>query len=253
MIDRDVAFSRLTWVEAEEAARRKAALILPVGSTEPHGPHLPLDTDVLIAEAMASRAVERLRASGVEAYVLPAIAYAVTDFARGFGGAVTVSARTASSLIEEVCRSLISLGFRRIAIATAHLEPAHLVSIRDACARVKEAAGVEPIFPDITSKRWGRMLNEEFRSGACHAGSFETSVVMVHSPEDVREEMLAQLPPVPISLSRVIKEGIATFREAGGSRAYFGDPAASSAEDGERTIATLAEILVTAISESPSA
>jgi creatinine amidohydrolase len=253
MIDRDFAFSHLTWVEAEEAARGNAALILPVGSTEPHGPHLSLDTDVLIAEAMATRAAARLRESGQKAYVLPPIAYAVTDFAKGFGGAVSVSARTASALIEEVCRSLISLDFQTIAIATAHLEPAHLASVRDACARMKETAGVEPIFPDITTKRWGRMLNDEFRSGACHAGSFETSVVMVHSPEDVREEMLAQLPPVPISLSRGIKEGITTFMEAGGERAYFGDPAASSAEEGERTIDTLAEILVTAIGESRSA
>ncbi len=245
----NLAFARLTYPEAEEAARRGAVLILPVGSTEPHGPHLPLDTDIIIAVAMAERAALRLREAGTQAYVLPSLPYAVTDFARGFGGAVSVTPSAATEILAETFRSLIGQGFRRIAVANAHLEPAHLDSIRAAVAMAKEFTGVEVIFPDLTSKRWARMLGEEFRSGACHAGSFETSIVMALRPEDVREPIRTVLPPNPTSLSRKIKEGVADFKEAGGDRAYFGDPAAATAGEGERTLDTLAGILVTAVTE----
>lgn len=245
----DPAFARLTWEEAGQAAERNAALILPVGSIEPHGPHLPLDTDIIIAQAMAEGAARQLRDGGLETWVLPPLPYAVTTFARGFGGAVSVPPGPVADLLAGACASLEALGFTRVALANAHLEPGHLESLRDAVRKAREASGLELIFPDITSKRWGRMLTEEFKSGACHAGQFETSIVMARAPHAVREEIRRQLPPNPVSLSRKIREGATSFREAGGPRAYFGDPAAASAEEGRRTLETLATILATAIRE----
>jgi creatinine amidohydrolase len=97
------------------------------------------------------------------------------------------------------------------------------------------------------------MLTDEFRSGACHAGRFETSVVAAERPGAVREILRLTLPPNPTSLSKKIREGARTFREAGGDRAYFGDPAAATPEEGRATIETLAEILVTAIAEASRA
>ena len=248
----DLAFARLTYLEAEAAAKRDVVLILPVGAVEPHGPHLPLDTDLIIAGGMAEMAADLCRQAGIEAYVLNPLAYAVTDFARGFGGAVSIARDTASALVAEVCRALVGQGFRRIVLANAHLEPAHLDSLRAAVTRVKEATGVEVLFPDITSRRWGRMLTDEFRSGACHAGSFETSLVMACAPEAVRETERRSLPPNPVSLSRKIKEGVTGFKEAGGERAYFGAPADASREEGLATLRTLAGILLTSIQEGRS-
>jgi len=247
-----VHFARLTYEEAERAAAGGAVLILPAGSTEPHGPHLPLDTDVVISEAMAIRAVGLLRGRGGDAYVLPPISYAVTDFARGFGGAVSISRATATAVIAEACVALIRQGFARIAIASAHLEPAHLASIRDAVAWVRSETQIDVLFPDITSKRWGRMLSEEFRSGACHAGRFETSIVMARRAGDVRESVRATLPATTISLSRMIKDGVGSFRDAGIDRAYCGDPASATADEGSASIDTLALILATAITEGRS-
>ncbi len=63
---------------AKVAAERSCAL-LPVGSTEPHGPHLPLDTDVVISDVACDRAAPRLEAAGVSTVVAPAIPYGVTD------------------------------------------------------------------------------------------------------------------------------------------------------------------------------
>src|SRR5574341_743744 len=67
-------------------------VLVPVGSVEPHGPHLPLGTDTLISEAAAARAVPLLAKKGVVALIAPPIAYGVTRYAEGFAGAVSVPA-----------------------------------------------------------------------------------------------------------------------------------------------------------------
>ena len=67
------------------------ALLLPLGSVEPHGPHLPLATDRLLAEENARRAAEALNILGVSALVAPSLAYGVTEYAQGFCGAISLS------------------------------------------------------------------------------------------------------------------------------------------------------------------
>src|SRR5205085_31673 len=73
------AFQHLTWKEAADAIKQGAVMILPVGSTEAHGPHLPLATDVIISQEMSRRAADQLQQQGVTSFVLPAMAYSVTD------------------------------------------------------------------------------------------------------------------------------------------------------------------------------
>jgi creatinine amidohydrolase len=102
-------------------------------------------------------------------------------------------------------------------------------------------------FPNLTLKPWAARLSEEFRSGACHAGQFETSIVLAERPELVREAIRATLPPNPASLSRAIRDGKQSFEEAGGSRAYFGYPSQATAEEGRATIDTLGAILEEAV------
>jgi creatinine amidohydrolase len=106
---------------------------------------------------------------------------------------------------------------------------------------------IEVVFPDLTRKPWSLRLGEEFNSGACHAGRFETSVVLAVSPELVRENVRRALPSNPKSLSVAIREGKTTFSEAGGPDAYFGHPAEASAKEGEATIETLGAILEEAV------
>ena len=60
------------------------AVLVPVGSVEPHGPHLPLATDTLLSETAAMRACDALAAKGIRAVVAPSVGYGVTDFAEGF-------------------------------------------------------------------------------------------------------------------------------------------------------------------------
>jgi creatinine amidohydrolase len=244
-------FAHRTWTELRDSLKQPqpCALILPTGSTEAHGPHLPLSVDVIIAEEMSSRAARMLEARGEQALALPPLAYSVTDFSEGFPGSVSIRAETATALVGDILLSLINQGFKRIAIANAHLEPAHIATLRAACESVKAETGVEIAFPDVTRRRWAQMLTEEFQSGACHAGQYESSLVLSARPELVREEIRLALEPKLISLSQAIRAGARNFIEIGGDQAYFGDPAAATAEEGDRVFDILAEMIVTALNE----
>src|SRR5262249_20045456 len=150
----------------------------------------------------------------------------------GFTGSVSISAGTATALARDILRSLVKQGFNRIAIANAHLEPAHIATLRAACDAVKAETGVEIAFPDVTRRRWAQMLTEEFQSGACHAGQYANSSVMTRGPELVGEEIRPALEPKLFSLSQAIRAGARGFLEIGGDQAYFGTPAAATAEEG---------------------
>jgi creatinine amidohydrolase len=239
-------FSECTWEEVDALPRDRCVLILPVGSTEPHGPHLPLATDVVISEGMADRAARLLRERDVPALVLPPIAYSVTDFAEGFAGGVSLRFETARDVIADVLAGLGRQGFRRFAVANSHLEPRHVESI----AAAIEASGIAVAFPDKRRRRWAEALTDEFRSGACHAGQYETSLVLAERPDLVHDDLREGLPPVEASLSAAIRDGKQTFLEAGGDRAYFGYPASASADEGEATYAVLARMLVTSVEET---
>ncbi|HSB12417.1 MAG TPA: creatininase family protein [Blastocatellia bacterium] len=244
------AFQNQTWKEARDAVARGVVVILPVGSTEAHGPHLPLATDVIISEEMALRAAEKLTARGVETLVLPALAYSVTDFSADFSGTISIKKETATALIHDICASLYEQGAGLVAIANSHLEPDHIASIDGAIAKVKEETGRAVAFPDKRRRRWAETLSEEFRRGDCHAGSYETSLVMAARPELVREDVRRSLEPVSISISEKIKGGARTFTEAGGTEAYFGDPRAASREEGDAMYEALSDMIVTAVTEA---
>ena len=147
----------------------------------------------------------------------------------------------------EIAAGLLAHGFGLLAIANAHLDPGHLSSLEAAVSGDGDELGFTIAFPDLTSKPWALRLGEEFRSGACHAGRFETSVVLAERPDLVRDGIRAELPANPASLSRAIREGKTSFEAAGGPRAYFGWPADATAEEGRTLIDALGGILEQAV------
>jgi len=247
-----VRFQNLTWKEVSDALAQQPVAILPVGSTEAHGPHLPLATDVIISDEMSVRAAVKLTAQGIRTFVLSPIAYSVTDFSSDMPGTISIKKETAIAVLRDICVSLYRQGVRLVAIANSHLEPEHIASINDAIEQVKRETGKTVVFPDKRKRKWAQRLTEEFRRGDCHAGSYETSLVMATNPELVQDEIRKNLNPVPISIAVKIKEGATTFKEAGGVDAYFGNPQEASPEEGETSYEVLSEMLVEAITEALS-
>jgi creatinine amidohydrolase len=234
-------------LEALVGGKKGVIALVPVGSTEPHGPHLGLGTDVIISAAACLRACELLEKRGTMVGVIaPAISYGVTECATGFSGAISIPGEVLTSYIAAVCDGLLASGIRHVCLVNNHLEPAHDAAVRAVLAgREKKVSYACPL-----EKKWARTLSAEFKSGACHAGRYETSIVMAAAPELVNEPLRQRLSPVPISLSEKLKAGVNTFEAMGMELAYAGDPAAATIEEGEQMIQRLGDMVVGAILES---
>lgn len=238
-------FAEMTWEEARDADRSGGVAILPVGAVEAHGPHLPLGTDVIIAEAMARACAERLHAGGLTAFILPPMWYTAAPFADSFPGTIGVDGGIVTDLVVQIATSLKGHEITTLAVANAHLDPAHIASLRNAVLRAPEGARI--VFLDLTRRRVASELTDEFRTGACHAGRFEGSVILAETPELFRHEIAAGLEPNPASLSTAIHQGVEDFAAAGGERAYFGWPSEATPREGRETVANLGQLLANEI------
>lgn len=241
-------FAEMTWEEVRDATGPGSVAILPVGAVEAHGPHLPLGTDVIIAEGMARACAMRLSDEGRHAFILPPIWYTAAPFARNFPGTVAVDAATVRDLVLQIASSLKEQAIETLAVANAHLDPTHLGSLHDAARAAPP--GQRVVFVDLTRRRVAERLTDEFRTGACHAGRYEGSIVRAEAAGLFRSEIAADLEPNPNSLSMAVQEGQSTFEEAGGDRAYFGWPAEATAEEGRETVETLGALLAEAVLET---
>ena len=239
-----------TDLDAAMGERRPTVALVPVGSVEPHGPHLPLATDTIISQAAARRAAEKLAAEGVTALLSPAIPYGVTQFASGFAGAISVPGEVLAAFLRAVVKGHLDTGFAHVCLVNNHLEPAHDAAVRASIAGLP--AGSASVACPLT-RRWGRTLSAEFKSGACHAGEYETSLILAAAPEVVDQPAAAMLPDVNVSLSDAIKAGQSSFLEMGLDLAYTGSPSRATVEEGERLLELLAIMIATEVREGLAA
>ena len=241
-----------TWPEARKLFDERLVAIVPIGATEPHGPHLPLDTDVTIALAQSRQAAQKLSNEGLKAIVLPPVAFGVTHYTEGFEGRITIQPGTLWSLLEDIVESLQEQGIRRIVFSNAHLEPAHVKILKGVAGDYPEvtARRAHVIYPDNTRRKWAATLGDEFKSGDCHAGRYESSIVLAADPEAVRESEREKLAPVKIDLIDKMKAGVSTFEAMGATQAYCGDPASASASEGTDLTDRLATMIVAYVREA---
>lgn len=249
---RPLILAEMTHAEVAEALERTRVALLPIGSTETHGPHMALSVDYELASHTARRAAELLLEDGVEAVVLPTLPYAVCNMGRNFPGTVTVAAETVTDFVSDVLRSMVRHGFRTICVNNAHLEPASVNAWKAACRRVRQETGARIGWLDQRDERWAHRMPEEFNRGDRHAGQYETSMMLAIRPDLVREGMARELPRVPVDLPGAQARGARSFEEAGGKDGYFGDPASATAEEGGRAMETLAQMLREAVLELAS-
>jgi creatinine amidohydrolase len=211
----------------------EAVHLLPLGATEPHGPHAPLSTDTVISVGICERAAERL-AGEIAVLVLPAMPYGVTRYGSAFPGTVSIGEETFRSLVTEIAESVGTL-----VLVNSHFEPEQVETLR--------STGL-PLL-DLTRRRNAERLTEEFRSGSCHAGRYETSLVLADRPALVHADRMEALEERHVDMPAAIRDGRTNFLAMGMDEAYCGAPAESTAEEGRETFETLTEMLVELIRE----
>ncbi len=221
---RRVAFpSELGNSTSRQLQSTPSALIIPVGSTEQHGPHLPLDTDTRIAAAVA-RAVAARLAEGQDSnwVVAPAIGYGASGEHEGFAGTVSIGTSALRLLLVEFGRSA-SRWASRLVFVNGH---GGNVEALAAAAALLRYEGRDVAWCSCTAA-----------AADAHAGHTETSVLLHISPNDVRldERLPGNRAPLAELMPAMRRGGVAAVSELG----VLGDPTTATAEDGERMFAEM--------------
>jgi creatinine amidohydrolase len=121
--------------------------------------------------------------------VLPVWRTPPRPFGAAFAGTLSLSPGGVTALLLDLARELTRHGFAALAIANAHLDPSHLGALDELVAYARSESLLPVVWPNLTRKPWGSRLGDEFMTGACHAGRFESSIVMAARPELVRDEL----------------------------------------------------------------
>jgi creatinine amidohydrolase len=184
----------MTNSEVEEFLKKGHTVIVPVGSTEQHGPHLALTADVLIPQEVARRVAPKLGA-----VVAPPISYALSYPHAGFKGLVHIRIPTFMALIEDLCVSFTRVGFKRVVFLNGHYDNTYAIAY--ACANAADKLPRDAkTFP---INYWDGIPPEvarEYMSLAkgLHANAAETAAVMAIDPRLVdMDKANAEFPPFP--------------------------------------------------------
>jgi mycofactocin system creatininase family protein len=197
---------------------------IPVGSTEQHGPHLPLDTDTRIAAAVAHAAVTGLRTDGEQVVLAPAIAYGASGEHEGFPGTISIGAAALEFLLVEYGRSAGNWA-RRLVFVNGH--GGNVSALAAAVSRLRFEG------------RDAGWCSCWVRDGDAHAGHTETSVLLHISPDCVRTDQWCAGNRAPLAelMPRMRRGGIAAVSEVG----VLGDPTTATAVEGARIFAEMVE------------
>ena len=217
------------WPGIEAGQRR--LLMVPVGSLEQHGPHLPLDTDTRIAVAVARRAIAGVAGAGLA----PAIAIGASGEHAGFPGTLSIGTEALASCLIELGRH-----------ASAHWLAVLFVNGHGGNADAVAAATSRLVFEGRRAHAWHAGLP----GGDAHAGRTETSIMLALAPDTVRldEAAAGDTRPIPDLMPLLRELGVRAVTGNG----VLGDPAGASAAEGLRLLAgltsALAEVIASAIS-----
>jgi creatinine amidohydrolase len=243
--------------EVQEALKRTQAILIPVGATEDHGPHLPLGTDCMEAREICRRTAISLEAQGHSVVIGPVIPFGTSSFHMAFPGTVSISSRTLTTLLHEVCMSLYQGGFRDFILIHGH--DGNLSSMMVAAQEIVDAK------PDTRAVvlNWLAALSKVYHTiqtstkGEGHGGEGETSRLLVTHPELVhpergcahyvpQEHMRKIQGPDHIKTGGAIYYGTRSYKEHT-PYGHIGDPGLATKETGEKGYDAIVSWLTTVI------
>ncbi len=170
-------WDKLTWEDIRDfCSNNESVVFLPVGSTEQHGPHLPVGLDYIIADHISHEAVSRLKEQGIKALKLPAVPYGLSVMWASYPGTITITTETFIGLIKDVISSVISAGCRNIIIVNGHAGNSDglRVAARDIVEEIKDGSVAVVTLWELC----GDMINELFETKFFHADEVETSIAL---------------------------------------------------------------------------
>ncbi|MFD1564560.1 creatininase family protein [Haloarchaeobius amylolyticus] len=241
-----VLLAELTWTEVEAAFEHEPATVLvPLGATEQHGPHLPLGTDTTIATALARRVAQRLE----NALVAPPIPVGPSTEHDSFPGTLSIPSRLLEDLLAEHVDSLASHAVDRIVLLPAHggsFAAVNAVVPTLAAETDADLVGVSNL------EQYMELLAEGLAESGIdvdepvvHAGATETSMLLALDREAVREDELVVGYEDAVSPARLFNRGIDVYSSEG----VLGDSRKATADAGDEIVDRVVDAYVGLIRE----
>jgi len=250
-------YEELTWPEIREALTRQPVVLLPFGAVEDHGPHLPLNTDNVIVEALC---LEAGRRAPEEILVMPLVAYGLDEHHVDFPGTVSVAIETLIGYVADVAASPARHGFDHVLIVNGHGSNAPIADLAArqvvlrteiVCGAVSPNAAIDPTLAEPTLSQMRRSAP----GGVAHAGEYETAMMLHLRPDLVQMDRavreLGQVKqtffnwdhPEPSALSW--QDWWSRMSDSG----VCGDPTVATPEFGQALFETTVENLVRLVRE----
>jgi len=243
--------TNLTWMGFEESVRSRemTKVIMPIGSIEQHGPHLPLATDTVIADYVARRVSERC----ANAFLMPPIHLGCSGEHLGFPGTISLQPETVGSIVMDVSVSLLRSGLRKVFIINGH--GGNRATLDAAIIKVKQGLPEMQLCSftiiDVVKEKFAE-VRKSARRLVGHADEIETSMMLairpevVDMPKAVREE-----PSLPQALS-FEAEDLAKISFAWNAKqltktGVIGDARMASAETGNALLTFVVDTIANAI------
>jgi creatinine amidohydrolase/NitT/TauT family transport system ATP-binding protein len=227
-------------------------VILPVAAVEQHGPHLPVLTDTIIAEAVVGRALAARPDDG-RVWALPVQVYGKSNEHSGFAGTFGLRAETLAATLRDIARGIHASGLQRLLILNSHGGNPEII---DFTARdLREEFGLLCFTAHPFRFGLSRGIISEAEGGyGIHAGESETSLMLAIAPELVqRDHYTPELPPVREYMRRFTLKGAASFgwltRDLSAS-GTIGDPRAATPEKGEAILKAEVDMVTALIEEA---
>ncbi len=234
----------LSWTQiANLPDKPNTVIVLPAGSTEQHGPHLPCAVDTIIAAGVTGHALARLP-TAIPAYALPPICYGKSDEHLHFPGTVTVEGTTLLETVTQIGESVYRMGFRKLLIVNAHGGQPQVMEM--AARELRLRHGDYVVLPHFTWRvpnAAGKYLSEKEKRLSMHAGHAETAILMALAPHTVQMEhaVANYAPEFPSKvLSSDGRPACAWTARDFGASGIIGDPLPATAEQGADILDSLA-------------
>jgi len=247
---RSVEWARLRAEELRAAAAENAIVIVPIGATEQHGPHLPVMVDHRLAHEVAVRAA-RLVARHEPIVVAPVIPFGMSEHHVSLGGTLTLDFATMQAVVRCVCESAIRQGFRRLFILNGHGgNIAALETIVTELTIQHRLPIASASYWQVAAKEIAALLDRQ--EGVLHACEAETSMILAVEGQEVDRDVLSQCHGPYVKGAAAIEgvnPGIYRWRQIGtrSLNGVIGDAATASAEKGESLLTAIAAALADAL------
>jgi len=244
----------LTHLRAPDIARcltERSLIVQPLGATEQHGPHLPFNTDLVIAERVATAAVERVGEEH-DVWLLPSLAYTKSNEHAWSAGTVWLSASTLLAVLDDLGRCVAMTPARRLVFLNGHGGNSALVNVANRELRLHHGLMTFLTHPGLPPDQGGKSTSEELGMGI-HGGLNETSIMLHLAPELVDMSAAVRRVPEHLADNRYVRFGGSVsfgwlsndFFDDG----HIGDPTVATAELGEALFAGAVDAFCAALGE----